>query len=99
MVIEEYMAAAPVAPSGYFGDYVSVESVVSHGHISHLAVTGRLPSAKPFRETGLIIPTDYAPSLVQSILGVATDAIDGDRDPYRVPPHRDQGDRQGAPGH
>lgn len=76
MVIEEYMAAAPTPPSGYFGDYVSVESVVSHGHISHLAVTGRLPSAKPFRETGLIIPTDYAPSLVQSILAVATDAID-----------------------
>jgi biotin carboxylase len=75
MVIEEYMADAPVPPSGYFGDYVSVESVVAHGHISHLAVTGRLPSAKPFRETGLIIPTDYAPSLVQSILGVATDAI------------------------
>ncbi len=76
MVIEEYMAAASVAPSEYFGDYVSVESVVSHGHISHLAVTGRTPSAKPFRETGLIIPTDYASSLVQSILGVATDAID-----------------------
>jgi biotin carboxylase len=75
MVIEEYMAAAPVAPSDYFGDYVSVESVVSHGQISHLAVTGRLPSAKPFRETGLIIPTDYDSSLVRSILGVATDAI------------------------
>jgi biotin carboxylase len=75
MVIEEYMAAAPIPPSEYFGDYVSVESVVAHGHISHLAVTGRLPSAKPFRETGLIIPSDYAPSLVESILGVATEAI------------------------
>ena len=75
MVIEEYMAAAPTPPSPYFGDYVSVESVVSHGRISHLAVTGRLPSAPPFRETGLIIPTDYPPPLVQSILGVATDAI------------------------
>jgi D-alanine-D-alanine ligase-like ATP-grasp enzyme len=75
MVVEEYMDVSPSAPSPYFGDYVSVESVVAHGDISHLAVTGRLPSAKPFRETGLIIPSDFAPSLVSSILGVATDAI------------------------
>jgi biotin carboxylase len=75
MVVEEYMAAAPSSPSPYFGDYVSVESVVAGGHVSHLAVTGRLPSAPPFRETGLIIPSDYAPSLIESILRVATDAI------------------------
>ena len=75
MVIEEYMAAAPSPPSSWFGDYVSVESVVAGGHISHLAVTGRLPAAKPFRETGLIIPSDFPPSLVESILGVATEAI------------------------
>ena len=75
MVVEEYMDASPSPPSPYFGDYVSVESVVANGDISHLAVTGRLPSAKPFRETGLIIPTDFAPSLVSSILEVATDAI------------------------
>jgi len=76
MVVEEYMAAAPSPPSPYFGDYVSVESVVSDGHISHLAVSGRLPSAKPFRETGLIIPSDFAPSLLESILRAATDAIE-----------------------
>ena len=76
LVVEEYMAGAVPPPSDYFGDYVSVESVVAHGRISHLAVTGRLPSAKPFRETGLIIPTDYAPDLVEEILAVATLAID-----------------------
>jgi len=76
MVIEEYMAGAPDPPSDFFGDYVSVESVVAHGRISHLAVTGRLPSAPPFRETGLLIPTDYEPPLVGSILALAGDAID-----------------------
>jgi hypothetical protein len=75
MVIEEFMEGALPPPSSFFGDYVSVESVVSHGRISHLAVTGRLPSAKPFRETGLIIPTDFAPTLVAEILNVATSAI------------------------
>ncbi|HEY5303663.1 MAG TPA: ATP-grasp domain-containing protein [Acidimicrobiales bacterium] len=75
MVVEEFMVGASPPPSSYFGDYVSVESVVAHGHISHLAVTGRLPSAKPFRETGLIIPSDYPSELVLEVLGVATDAI------------------------
>lgn len=75
MVVEEYMAGATPPPSSYFGDYVSVESVVSHGHISHLAVTGRLPSVPPFREVGLIIPCDYEESLVDQILEVATAAV------------------------
>lgn len=75
LVIEEFMEGASPPPSSFFGDYVSVESVVSHGRICHLAVTGRLPSAKPFRETGLIIPTDFAPTLVADILSVASAAI------------------------
>ena len=75
MVIEDFMAGSTPPPSDYFGDYVSVESVVSTGTISHLAVTGRLPSAKPFRETGLIIPSDYDAILITEILSVATQAI------------------------
>jgi biotin carboxylase len=75
MVVEEFMADPSEHPSSWFGDYVSVESVVAGGRVSHLAVTGRLPGAKPFRETGLIIPSDYAPSLLDSILDVASDSI------------------------
>jgi hypothetical protein len=75
MVVEEFMADPPEHPSSWFGDYVSVESVVAGGEVSHLAVTGRLPGAKPFRETGLIIPSDFAASLQVSILSMATDAI------------------------
>jgi len=75
MVVEEFMPDPSAHPSSWFGDYVSVESVVASGRVSHLAVTGRLPGAKPFRETGLIIPSDFAPSLQSSILEVASAAI------------------------
>jgi hypothetical protein len=75
MVVESYMVGASPPPSGLFSDYVSVESVVAAGEISHLAVTGRLPQDEPFRETGLIIPSDFDPALQQEILALATAAI------------------------
>jgi hypothetical protein len=75
MVVEEFIADPQVHPSSWFGDYVSVESVVGAGRVSHLAITGRLPGAKPFRETGLIIPSDFSQRLCSSILEVASDAI------------------------
>ena len=76
MVVESYMVGATPPPSEQFSDYVSVESVVAAGRISHLAVTGRLPQDEPFRETGLIIPSDFAPSLQEEILDLATAAIE-----------------------
>lgn len=75
MVVEEFMGAASPPPSPHFADYASVESIVAGGQISHVAVTGRLPSAKPFRETGYVIPSDFAPEVIETILTVATDAI------------------------
>jgi glutathione synthase/RimK-type ligase-like ATP-grasp enzyme len=75
MVVESYMVGASPPPSAQFSDYVSVESVVAGGRISHLAVTGRLPQDEPFRETGLVIPSDFAPALQEEILEVATEAI------------------------
>jgi biotin carboxylase len=52
-----------------------VESVVSAGQISHLAVTGRFWPAEPFRETGMILPSDYEPAVVKAVLDLATRAI------------------------
>jgi ATP-grasp domain len=75
MVVESYMVGASPPPSGLFSDYVSVESVVAAGEISHLAVTGRLPQDEPFRETGLIIPSDFDPALQEEIVALATAAI------------------------
>ncbi len=76
MVVEEYMAGATPPPSPMFYDYVSVESVVARGQISHVAVTGRLHPAEPFRETGLVVPSDYPPSVVADVLHVASEAIE-----------------------
>lgn len=75
MVLENYMVGASPPPSAHFGDYVSVESAVVDGCITHLAVTGRLHQAKPFRETGLIIPSDFPSSLQAEVLHLATEAI------------------------
>src|SRR5258708_12009838 len=56
MVVEEYLAGDPARASDPFADYVSVESIVSDGVVSHIAVTGRFPPAPIFRETGFFIP-------------------------------------------
>ena len=75
MVVEEYMVGASPPPSAHFADYLSVESIVIDGDINHLAVTGRMPQVEPFRETGLIIPSDFDPSLLEAAVDVATKAI------------------------
>ena len=54
-VVEELLPDDPTR-NPTFASYVSVESVVSHGRVSHVAVTGRFPLASAFRETGNFIP-------------------------------------------
>jgi hypothetical protein len=44
-----------------FDPIVSVESFISAGEVHHFAITGRLPFADPFRETGLVLPSDLSP--------------------------------------
>lgn len=40
-----------------YGDYISVESIVVNGNITHLCVCDKTDLVSHFRETGLIIPT------------------------------------------
>lgn len=75
LVLEEYLQDRPGAAGHYFADYVSVESVVSKGRISHLAITGRFPPAEPFRETGFFIPCAYEEGQRTAIAAVATAAV------------------------
>ena len=56
MVLEGYLADDPARSGDPYAAYVSVESVVAAGVISHLALTGRFPLAENFRETGFFIP-------------------------------------------
>ncbi len=75
LVLEEYLRDRPEAVGHRFADYVSVESVVSNGQISHLAITGRFPPAEPFRETGFFIPCAFEDDQCAAIAEVATAAV------------------------
>jgi biotin carboxylase len=76
MVLERYLADDTSRGGEPFADYVSVESVVAHGVISHLALTGRFPLAENFRETGFFIPADVNSDDQSAVLALATSAIE-----------------------
>jgi biotin carboxylase len=74
-VVEEYLYDdSTLDPS--FASYLSVESVISAGRVSHVAITGRFPLAEPFRETGNFIPGVLDERWHQPVLAMVDDAID-----------------------
>jgi len=75
MFVEQYLPSFAAEPGERFGKYLSVESLVTSGEISHLAVTGRFPLAEPFRETGFFIPSDLPQAQLAAVLEVATAAL------------------------
>lgn len=75
MMLEEYLSDDPSWACSAFADYVSVESIVAHGVISHIAVTGRFPQAETFRETGFCIPAQLDDADQDAVLELATAAI------------------------
>jgi biotin carboxylase len=75
MILEQYLADDTSRAGESFADYVSVESVVAQGVISHLALTGRFPLAENFRETGFFIPADLTSDDQGAVLALATSAI------------------------
>jgi biotin carboxylase len=75
MVLESYLVDDPARVEGPYADYVSVESVVSGGAISHLALTGRFPLAENFRETGFFIPAALTKDDETAALNLASAAI------------------------
>ncbi len=72
LVVEEFLQGADCAP---FGDYVSVESAVTREGICHFAVTGKLPLAPPFRETGQFWPSHLAPGPEAEVVELADRAL------------------------
>ncbi|WP_428339672.1 ATP-grasp domain-containing protein [Mycobacterium sp.] len=75
MVLEGYLRDDPARAAEPYGGYVSVESVVADGTISHLALTGRFPPAENFRETGFFIPAALDADSRSAVLDLATRAI------------------------
>jgi biotin carboxylase len=74
LVIEEYLPDTADRDLR-FASYLSAESVVSHGQISHLVLCGRLPLAPPFRETGFFLPAAIEPDQHAPLLQLAESAI------------------------
>jgi biotin carboxylase len=73
-LVEEYLPDTPHR-DGRFASYLSVESLVSHSQISHVAVTGRFPLSDSFRETGNFIPAAVTDDLREQLLEIATAAV------------------------
>lgn len=76
MVLEGYIPDDPARADGPYAGYVSVETIVAHGVLSHLAITGRFPLAENFRETGFFIPAALDDGEQRAVLALATDAIE-----------------------
>ena len=74
-LLEEYLSDGPPMPQGFEADYVSVETVVSGGRPTHLALTGRFPLAPPFRETGFFIPASLRRERQAEVLALAAQAL------------------------
>jgi glutathione synthase/RimK-type ligase-like ATP-grasp enzyme len=75
MVLEGYLPDDPARAGEPYGGYVSVESVVADGAVSHLALTGRFPPAENFRETGFFIPAALDADSRSAVLDLATRAV------------------------
>jgi biotin carboxylase len=58
-----------------YADFVSVESVIAQGRVSHIAVTGRATLAEPFRETGNFVPSNLAAQDIKAIISTAEQAV------------------------
>lgn len=74
-VLEEYLAGDPSAVGEFWGDYVSVESVIRDSDIRTAGVTGKLPLAFPFRETGLFVPAALTDELVEQVIRLEQRAL------------------------
>lgn len=73
LVAEEYLRGVEVPFP--FGDYLSVETVVQGDEWCHLAVTGKLRLAPPFRECGQFWPARLDPTTRETVLAAVDQAV------------------------
>ena len=90
MVLEGYIPDDPARAGDLYAAYVSVESVVANGVISHLALTGRFPPAENFRETGFFIPACLSDDGPRTPHSRSNGGHRSTRRHHRMPPHRNQ---------
>ena len=74
-VVEERLVGDPSVAGAGWGDYVSVESVISHGVVRHIEITGKFPLAEPLRETGYVVPSTLVESTRRQVLRLTEAAV------------------------
>ncbi|MFE2555627.1 acetyl-CoA carboxylase biotin carboxylase subunit family protein [Streptomyces sp. NPDC059352] len=74
-VVEECLVGDPSAAGEGWGDYVSVEGLVYRGEVLASCVSGKLPLAEPFRETGFFLPSTLSPALAEEVRTLAAAAV------------------------
>ena len=74
LIVEHCLGQWPPAAIDGYGDYVSAEAVVAAGELEVLGVTGRMPLAMPFRETGMFAPSQLTADEEDAVRAVATSA-------------------------
>lgn len=73
--LEELLRGDPDAAGAAWGDFVSVESVVVDGEVEASYVTGKLPLAPPFRETGQFAPSTLTAPVRDRVAAYAEAAV------------------------
>jgi len=74
-IVEEFIPGTSREIGSDIADFVSVESIVSRGIISHLAICGKFTLEAPFRGTGGFTPVDLPPEEIADILDVTTRSL------------------------
>jgi biotin carboxylase len=74
-ILEELLVGVQWMDDRRWGDYASVESFIKDGEVYNFCITDRTPLAKPFRETGVILPTSLPTERVEALHACATAAI------------------------
>jgi biotin carboxylase len=74
-IVEEFIPGTSREIDSDVADFVSVESVVSSGVISHLAICGKFTLEPPFRGAGGFVPVDLPAEEIADILDVATRSL------------------------
>jgi biotin carboxylase len=75
MILEEQFRGIGSCSDSGLADYVSVEICTFMGRHEVVAIVGRLPPAKPFRERGAVFPVPMDPGLSEAVRSVAVDAL------------------------
>jgi biotin carboxylase len=74
-ILEERLVGDPRAAGSEWGDLVSVESIVVDGSVRSSHLTGKLPLAPPFRETGQFAPATLDPVWAEQVAALAEAAL------------------------